>query len=142
MPLSYPKQLTDPIWKKVEKAAGVSGTGVGETLRAAETAFKTLGTGMDAAQKGTKTAASVKPARAAAATALRKSEQQVQKTYPKVKDEKKKDLLWAYGRLVSDIAGEIENMNLDRHNDAAELAIKRFNDRAKMHVTNSKIPAS
>jgi len=142
MPLTYPKQLTDPIWKKVEKAAGVSGTGVGETLRAAETAFKTLGTGMDAAEKGTKTAVSVKPARAAAATAMRKSEQQVIKTYPKVKDEKKKDLLRAYGRLVGQIADEITDMDLDRHNDAAELAIKRFNDRAKMWVTNSKIPAS
>jgi hypothetical protein len=142
MPLSYPKQLTDPIWKKVEKAAGVSGTGVGETLRKAETAFKTLSTGMDAAHKGTKPAASVKPARTAAAAALRKSEQLVQKTHSKVTDQKKKDLLRAYQRLIDDIAGEIEKMDLDRRHDAAELAIDRFNDRAKMHVTNSKIPAS
>jgi len=142
MPVSYPKQLTDPIWKKVEKAAGVSGTGVGETLRAAENAFKPLATGLDAADKGTKTAASVKPAQAAAAAALHKSEQQVKKSYAKVKDAKKKDLLFAYERLLRQIAGEIENMDLDRHNDAASYAIDRFNSRAKMHVTNSKIAAN
>src|SRR5690242_10925834 len=35
----YPKLLTDPAWKKVEKAAGVSATGVGKTLRDADIAW-------------------------------------------------------------------------------------------------------
>lgn len=40
--LVYPKRLSDPEWKKAEKAVNVSATGLGEKLRKAEAAVKAL----------------------------------------------------------------------------------------------------
>lgn len=40
--LVYPKALTDPEWKKLEKEAKVSATGVGQTLRTLENAVKAV----------------------------------------------------------------------------------------------------
>lgn len=63
--LVYPKALTDPEWKKLEKEAKVSATGVGQTLRTLESAVKAINTELNGKRDPAKLATLYKTANTA-----------------------------------------------------------------------------
>lgn len=65
--LVYPKALTDPEWKKMEKEAKVSATGVGQTLRTLENAVKAVNAELNGKRDPAKLAALYKSAQTAVA---------------------------------------------------------------------------
>ena len=137
---AYPKQLTDPIWKKVEKAGGVSDTGVGQTLRDAEKAYKTLATAMAALEAGKTDARKVQPAQKAAAAALTKTVKTLDPVIAKVKNAEKKKFLTHYRRYVEQVAKEITAMDLEDHR-GLKIPLDRYNERVVMWTKWSEIKA-
>jgi len=137
---AYPKQLTDPIWKKVEKAAGVSDTGVGQTLRDAEKVYATLATAMATLEAGKTDAKKVQPAQKAAAAALTKTAKTLGPVVAKVKNAEKKKFLAHYQSYVEHVAKEITAMDLEDRR-GLKIPLDRYNERVVMWTKWSDIKA-
>lgn len=128
---AYPKQLTDPVWKKVEKKGGVSATGVGQTLRDAEKVYKGFHDVLEALEQGKTDVAKVAPAQRAAAAALHKSEKTLEGVVQKVKNADKKKYLDKYRMFIGHIASEIEQFD-PKDRRGLKFPLDRYNDRVKM----------
>jgi hypothetical protein len=139
MLVEFPKLLTDAAWKKVEKAAGVSATGVGKTLRDAESAWRTLGTGIAGFEKGQVPPAKADAAKRSLIAAFHQSETVLQGLLPKVKSTDKKAILTDYGKVIAYLKRDLENSFnlLDDHRDKA-FVIEKFNKHVKADLTAFK----
>jgi hypothetical protein len=145
MPINaYPNELTDPFWKKLEKKINVSSTGIGQTLRQAETLHKAFLEKVNAYEKDSKTAAAAKKATTDFVKALAATEAAVNTTYTKLKAKGKsfdKDpsmkvldrYLKAFDGLQRDAAQILTNRTVTD-------GIKRYNERLAMWAKFVKSP--
>jgi hypothetical protein len=127
----FPKVLSDPEWKKTEKAGGVSATGVGQTLREVETLYKKLDAGIEAAKQHNTDAKQAKPAKDATVAAIEKSVKTLDAVITKVKDAKKKQIITDFRFKLNRFGSELKNLDLVDHR-GLEWAVGNYNDRVKM----------
>ena len=137
MPIdAYPKELTDPYWKKVEKAIKVSDTGAGQALRSAEKLFKVLAAKVAAYEKAGGATGEVKQAATALANALEASEKVFEAQYKKFAAKGKKfdtspemKQLDRYRKAVTGVAHDAERIVTSR---TFKQGVDDFNDRLNM----------
>ena len=142
MPLAdYPKLLTDPAWKKVEKAAGVSATGVGKTLRDAEGVWRTLAGEIAGLEKGQVTKAKADEGKKAAIAAFGKSAAILKGLLPKVTNPGKKAILQDYSNVVAYLIRDLtSNFNLVNDHRDLDFVISKFNAHVKADLSGFKHP--
>ena len=128
---AYPKSLTDKMWKKVESNGGVSSTGVGQWLRQAEQAYKTLSAGILALEKGDGAAQKVAPSKRAVSDSLVKASAALGTTLQKVKPGDKKKYLEKYKMFIENVAHELDGFDLNDHR-GLKVPLDRYNERIPM----------
>lgn len=136
---AYPKLLTDPAWKKVEKAAGVSATGVGKTLRDAEATWGKFATQIAGWEKGQVTPKNADAGKKVLIDTLAKSEAMLKGLLPKVKDAKKKTILTDYGKVFEYLIRDLKaSFNVvDDHRDI-EFVVSKINAHIKSDLAAFK----
>lgn len=131
MTLSFPKRLSDPEWKKTEKAHKIAATGVGETLRKAEKSVKALSDQLKLNKDHAKVIALAKTAVAD----CKASGDHLHKTGGKYSTNKPAhDAIFDYRHLMNRLASELEPLTkLTARDDIADKA-DRVADRVKSIV--------
>ncbi|MBL8295463.1 MAG: hypothetical protein JNN08_26695 [Bryobacterales bacterium] len=128
MTLSFPKRLSDPEWKKAEKAHKIAATGVGETLPTAEKSVKALSDQLKLNKDHAKVIALAKTAVAdcgASGTHLNKTASKYSTNKPAY------DAILDFEHLMNRLASELESLTkLMPHDDIADKA-DRVADRVK-----------
>jgi hypothetical protein len=135
----YPKLLGDPAWKKVEKAAGVSATGVGKTLRQTELTWGRFATQIAGWEKGQVSPKDATAGKKIMIDTLGKSETQLKGLLPKVKDTKKKTILTDYTKVFGYLIRDLEdNFNLVDDHRGIDFVVSKFNAHVKADVGQFK----
>jgi hypothetical protein len=136
---AYPKLLTDPEWKKVEKAAGVSATGVGKTLRDAAAAWGTFASQIAGWEKGQVSPTNANAGKKHMIDILGKSQTLLKGLLPKVKDANKKTILTDYSRVLASLVGDLQNnFNVVDDHRGADFVVTKFNAHVKAGVSGFK----
>ncbi len=131
MLLTFPKILSDPEWKKTEKAGGVSATGVGQTLRDAETLYKKLDVSLESAKQHKTDAKQAKPSKDATVAAIEKSVKTLDGVLTKVKDDKKRKILADFRWKLNRFGSELKSLDLVDHR-GLDWAVENYNERVKL----------
>lgn len=127
MILTYPKRLTDPEWKKTEKAHKIAATGVGETLRKAEKSVKALSDQLKLKKDHAKVVALAKTAVAD----CKASGSLLNQTAAKYSAKGAKDAILDYRHLINRLGSELEPLTkLTDRDDIGDKA-DRVADRVK-----------
>jgi hypothetical protein len=136
--IAYPKLLTDPTWKKVEKAVGLSGTGVGKTLREAASTWGKFATQVDGWEKGQVPDQNANAAKKIMIADLNKSLSQLQGLVPKVKDAKKNKILTDYTNVVGSLISELRQYLDLVPGGGKDVVVRKFNTRVQSAVSQFK----
>jgi hypothetical protein len=139
MLVEYPKLLTDAAWKKVEKAAGVSATGVGKTLREAETTWRALAGEVNLLENGKGTPAKADSGKKAMILAFGRSATLLNGLLAKVKSPDKKAILTDYSKIFASLARDLrESFNLVDDHRGMEFVVQKFNAHVKADLSSFK----
>src|SRR4051794_33750902 len=113
MLVPYPKLLSDPVWKKLEKKAGVSSTGVGKTLRDAAKVWDKLNKEVGEQEMGDDNSVATNAARKELILALEKPYKLLRAMAddPKLKNVDKKKVLNEYAAVLNTV---VEAVSLAR----------------------------
>jgi hypothetical protein len=136
---AYPKVLTDPAWKKVEKAAGVSATGVGKTLRDAEKAWQTLAGELASLEKGQVPPAKADASKKAMIAAFNQSETLLTGLLPKIKKPDKNVIIKDHAKVIENLIRDLRNsFNLVDDHRGIDFVVDKFNAHVKADVSAFK----
>lgn len=139
MLVDYPKLLQDPTWKKVEKAAGVSSTGVGKTLRDAQVAWTNLEHEVSALLKGQSTPVKANGTKKTLITALGKTVTQLKGVQPTIKNPAKKAIITDYQKVFEYLVRDLTNsFNLVDDHRSMDFVVSKINSHVEVDVASFK----
>jgi hypothetical protein len=140
----YPALLTDVSWKKVEKLAEVSDTGVGGTLREAQKAWQKLAKAVVDFESHKIDAGPATVAQNAAVVAFKKTNVALGKALAKAPDPKKKAVIKDYQNIVEWVVRDLDpkggkaELKFVGGGVQGQIFIDSFNGRVRDHY--SKFP--